>query len=270
MLPWRWSLLIFSLWEYGLVSLVIFNKWLSFPAWLGRILLHQTGKNWKGDFFCFLLSNFRWTSSIKLWECIWAQQNDTYEGCKNFWGCLIRWWSHYQAHASPEHACTLWGGASSCDLHLWLQWPHARMGEKGCTVHQAFIQGQNCWVWSDFYIHWCILFWRCKQCSKIFLCATYPQAVCFHGGKHVLSLFFNDLAIFPPIKVSVRNFYLPLFCCFLFYFRISFLKHAGCIICLGQAQVTGSMNRWLDVNRGVLRSRCLRWGFLSISCYHIN
>ena len=38
------------------------------------------------------------------------------------------------------------------------------------------------------------------------LCATYPRAFCFHGGEHVLSLFFSDLADFRPIKVSVTSF----------------------------------------------------------------
>ncbi len=28
------------------------------------------------------------------------------------------------------------------------------------------------------------------------LCATYPKAFCLHAGKHVLSLFFIDLANF--------------------------------------------------------------------------
>ncbi len=35
------------------------------------------------------------------------------------------------------------------------------------------------------------------------LCATYPWAYFFHGGEHVLSLLFSDLANFQPIKVSV-------------------------------------------------------------------
>ncbi len=28
------------------------------------------------------------------------------------------------------------------------------------------------------------------------LCSIYPRAFCFHGGEHVLSLYFNDLADF--------------------------------------------------------------------------
>ncbi len=35
------------------------------------------------------------------------------------------------------------------------------------------------------------------------LCAHFPQAMCFHGGKHVLSLFFSDLSRLGAIKVSV-------------------------------------------------------------------
>ncbi len=35
-----------------------------------------------------------------------------------------------------------------------------------------------------------------QQAGEI-LCSTYPTAFCFHGGKHMLSLFFSDLATFP-------------------------------------------------------------------------
>ena len=38
------------------------------------------------------------------------------------------------------------------------------------------------------------------------LCAHFPRAMCFHGGEHVLSLFFSDLSRLSAIKVSVIAF----------------------------------------------------------------
>ncbi len=38
----------------------------------------------------------------------------------------------------------------------------------------------------------------------LFLCATYPQAKCFHGGKHVLSLFFSNLSKIKPIQFNLK------------------------------------------------------------------
>ncbi len=35
------------------------------------------------------------------------------------------------------------------------------------------------------------------------LCAHIPQAMCFHGGEHVLSLFFSDLLRISAIKVCL-------------------------------------------------------------------
>ncbi len=40
------------------------------------------------------------------------------------------------------------------------------------------------------------------QTAGAILCATYPCAMCFHGGEHVLSLFFSDLSKLKPIQVS--------------------------------------------------------------------
>ena len=38
------------------------------------------------------------------------------------------------------------------------------------------------------------------------LVATYPRAMCLHGGEHVVSLFFADLPKMPPIRVSGKEF----------------------------------------------------------------
>ena len=56
------------------------------------------------------------------------------------------------------------------------------------------------------------------------LCATYPRAFCFHGGKHVLSLFFSDLAHFQPIKANVRLFFVSVYCTPLIILQILILK----------------------------------------------
>ncbi len=37
------------------------------------------------------------------------------------------------------------------------------------------------------------------------LCANFPQAMCFHGGEHVLSLFFSDLSRLGAIKVRMKK-----------------------------------------------------------------
>ena len=34
------------------------------------------------------------------------------------------------------------------------------------------------------------------------LCAHFPQIMCFHGGDHILSLFFSDLSRLGAIKIS--------------------------------------------------------------------
>ena len=39
------------------------------------------------------------------------------------------------------------------------------------------------------------------------LCAHFPRAMCFHGGEHVLSLFFSDLSRLGAIKVSFFSFF---------------------------------------------------------------
>ncbi len=40
------------------------------------------------------------------------------------------------------------------------------------------------------------------------LCAYFMQAMCFHGGEHVLSLFFSDLSRIGARKVFVILFFL--------------------------------------------------------------
>lgn len=44
------------------------------------------------------------------------------------------------------------------------------------------------------------------QTAGAILCATYPRAMCFHGGEHVLSLFFSDLSKIKPIQVRPNIF----------------------------------------------------------------
>ncbi len=44
------------------------------------------------------------------------------------------------------------------------------------------------------------------------LCAPYQWAFCFHGGKHVLSLLFSDLANFQPISECVNLFFFSVYC----------------------------------------------------------
>ncbi len=40
------------------------------------------------------------------------------------------------------------------------------------------------------------------QTAGAIMCARYPRAMCFHGGEHVLSLFFSNLSKITPIQVS--------------------------------------------------------------------
>ena len=46
------------------------------------------------------------------------------------------------------------------------------------------------------------------------LCLLYPRAYVFHGGEHVISLFFSDIAKITPIKLCVCAFIF--FCLFLY------------------------------------------------------
>ncbi len=52
------------------------------------------------------------------------------------------------------------------------------------------------------------------QTAGAILCARYPRAMCFHGGEHVLSLFFSDLSKLKPIQV--RSIFFAVF--FLFQY----------------------------------------------------
>ncbi len=45
------------------------------------------------------------------------------------------------------------------------------------------------------------------QKAGAILCARYPRAMCFHGGEHVLSLFFSDLSKLKPIQVCSLDVY---------------------------------------------------------------
>ncbi len=40
-----------------------------------------------------------------------------------------------------------------------------------------------------------------QKAGKI-MCAHFPEAMCFHGGEHILSLFFSDLSRLGAIKAS--------------------------------------------------------------------
>ncbi len=44
------------------------------------------------------------------------------------------------------------------------------------------------------------------QTAGAILCMRYPRAMCFHGGEHVLSLFFSDLSKLKSIQVSLIFF----------------------------------------------------------------
>ncbi len=68
------------------------------------------------------------------------------------------------------------------------------------------------------------------------LMARFPHSFCFHGGEHVVSLFFSSIAKIKPVKVC-RVFVLsghiqstdsPFFP----FHRFLFSKHAGCIMYL--------------------------------------
>ncbi len=73
------------------------------------------------------------------------------------------------------------------------------------------------------------------QTAGAILWARYPRTMCFHGGEHILSLFFSDLSKIKPIQVS------SFFCivCFVSYWQIFsclFSSAAGCKMCLGLVQ----------------------------------
>ncbi len=48
------------------------------------------------------------------------------------------------------------------------------------------------------------------QTAGQILCATYPQEMYFHGGDHILSLFFSNISKLKPIEVS-PNFLLLMY-----------------------------------------------------------
>ncbi len=55
----------------------------------------------------------------------------------------------------------------------------------------------------------CFFFYDAANVQKAgaILCARYPRAMCFHGGEHVLSLFFSDLSKLKPIQVCSLDVY---------------------------------------------------------------
>jgi hypothetical protein len=64
------------------------------------------------------------------------------------------------------------------------------------------------------------------------LMAKYPRTFCYHGGKHVVALFFTSLSKIKPIWVNVSRY--------LFNY-----KHAGCTMCLDRALITVStLSSW--------------------------
>ncbi len=58
------------------------------------------------------------------------------------------------------------------------------------------------------------------QTAGAILCATYRQAMYFHGGENILYLFFSDLSNFKPILVS-SIFFAFYFKFFLTYFSVT-------------------------------------------------
>ncbi len=64
-----------------------------------------------------------------------------------------------------------------------------------------------------------------KQKAEAILCATYPQAESFHGGDHVVSLFFSNLSKLKSIQVSytMNIFFLVIF--FLTIYQRLFFMH---------------------------------------------
>ncbi len=57
--------------------------------------------------------------------------------------------------------------------------------------------------WNGLHMYMNCIFDRAanEQKAGAILCATYPQAICFHGGEHFLS----DLLKLRPIKVVIFN-----------------------------------------------------------------
>ena len=86
------------------------------------------------------------------------------------------------------------------------------------------------------------------------LVATYPRTFCYHGGEHVVALFFTSLSKIKPIRVM----YLDIICFIinshvtyhlpnLLLKRFSFLKLAGCTMSSDRALITVSMlSSWLS------------------------
>ncbi len=83
------------------------------------------------------------------------------------------------------------------------------------------------------------------------LMAKFPRFFCFHGGEHVVLLFFSSIAKIKPVKVQrtglscilVELFSIKYSPCV--FVRFQFLKHAGCIMCFDLAQAMQSMrNSW--------------------------
>ncbi len=83
------------------------------------------------------------------------------------------------------------------------------------------------------------------------LIANFPCSFCFHGGEHVVSLFFSSIAKIKPVKIHCAG----LLCILVEFFSIKYLpcvlvrfwfsKCAGCIMCLDLAQAIKSMhNSW--------------------------
>ncbi len=46
------------------------------------------------------------------------------------------------------------------------------------------------------------------QLAGQFLCQTFHKAYCFHGGEHILSLFFSDLSNLKNLQVWQSNFFI--------------------------------------------------------------
>ncbi len=126
---------------------------------------------------------------------------------------VVMRWSNNKGDGSSEYPCPMKEYSSNSCVHLDCTSHMSDWGEKDAThIMDQFWRKMN-EIDQDRKLTDCVFFDGALnfQTAGQILCITYPWAMCFHGGDHVLSLIFSDLSKLKPIMIILYVFYMSLY-----------------------------------------------------------
>ena len=117
---------------------------------------------------------------------------------------MVRRRGNDKEDASFEYPCSQWEHPSNSSFHHRLHNTHERWGKNDSIFIMEHFRRKVDEIDVDAKLTDCFFFDGASnvQTAGAILCAWYPRAMCFHGGEHVLSLFFSDLSKINSIQVS--------------------------------------------------------------------